>query len=179
MAIALGLDLSAASTGLVALQDRYAEQQPPRVLCERVVPTGKARGMERCSMIAEAVLKALEIYQPDEVVIEDYAVGKFAGSAIVSIEVGAVIRYFMRQLDRKVIRPSATQVKKFAAGTSNGIKKEHMMMWVLKRWEHTSLNNDTADGFVLGCIGLARRGKLHGATAFQKEIVGALQSILP
>jgi Holliday junction resolvasome RuvABC endonuclease subunit len=135
--------------------------------------------MERCSQIAEAILAARELYCPDEVAIEDYAVGKFAGSAIVSIEVGAVIRYFMRQLGQKVTKISATQVKKFVAGTSKGIKKEHMMMWVLKRWGHTSLNNDTADGYGLACMGLARRGRLYQVTAVQREIIGSLQSLLP
>jgi hypothetical protein len=99
--------------------------------------------------------------------------GKFIGGAIPNIELGGILRYFLRQLGRQWLEPAPTQVKKFVIGGQG--QKDQMMMWVLKRWGHTSKNDDTADAYGLAAMGLGFVGRLPGLIKPQREVIGLLK----
>src|SRR5690348_12767107 len=137
----LGLDLAAGCTGLVVLA---ANDAAPLLVHEEAV-TVKSKGLQRCSDIAERVLWALEKFAPAEVVVEGYAVSRFGGSAIVSIELGAIVRYFLKQNGISWLEPTPTQLKKFVLGKQGD--KAMMMLGVYKRWGFEPKCDDTADAY--------------------------------
>ena len=175
--IALGIDASATATGLVVLDVlQSGPPAPPHLRFEESVRV-KTKGMQRCSDIAERLLWVLDEFKPDAAAIENYAPGKFIGSSLVNIEVGAVLRYFLVQRGFKYLEPAPTQVKKFVAGSGKAIKKEAMMMEVLHRWGHKSKDNNTADAYGLACMGLAHAGKLAAMTMPMREVIGTLKFV--
>jgi crossover junction endodeoxyribonuclease RuvC len=175
MTRSLGIDASATGTGLVLLEAR-PDDKSPAAFHEEVVKV-KTKGMQRCSDIAERLLWVLDEFKPDTVAIEGYAPGRFIGSSLVSIEVGAVLRYFLVQRGVKYLEPAPTQVKKFVAGSGKAFKKEAMMMEVLHRWGHKSKDNNTADAYGLACMGLAHAGKLAAMTMPMREVIGTLKFV--
>lgn len=166
----LGLDVSATSTGMVLLAAAL-NGGPPQVLLEETI-CPKTRGMERCSEIAAHVLAVLDEHHPERVVIEGYG-GAFKSSLIPLVEVGTVVRYFLRQCGYRWLEPAPTQVKKFVLGKQG--EKSQMLLHVFKRWGFEPANDDTADGFGLAAIGLAHAGQLKGMTQPMREVVGILK----
>lgn len=169
--ISLGLDVSATSTGMVLVQLSAPAPKPNVILHKTICP--KTRGMERCSDVACEILPSLQQYKPERVVVEGYA-GRFKASLIPLIEVGTVVRYFLRQLGYRWLEPAPTQVKKFVLGTGVG-EKSLVMQQVLKRWAFEAPNDDIADAFALGCIGLGHAGLLTGLTQPMIEVIGGLK----
>ena len=173
--IALGVDASASATGLVVLSVPHdGPPVPPHLLHEESVRV-KTKGMARCSDIAERLLWALDEFKPCAVAIEGYAPGKFIGASLVNIEVGAILRYFLKQSGLQYLEPSPTQVKKFVAGNGKNIPKERMMMEVLDRWGHKAVDNNTADAYGLACMGLAHANRLAKMTMPMREVIGTLK----
>lgn len=172
----MGLDISATGTGVVVIDGDAGRK--PKLVVEYEISTKKLTGMARISEIASKIIATMTDHAPSKIVVEDYAVGKFAGSAIVSIEVGAIVRYFMAQYEQKIGLVSPTALKKFVSGKGTS-KKEQMMMHILQRWGHASLTNNTADAYGLAVMGLAHGGLLLGVTALQKEIIGAVKFKIP
>ena len=69
--------------------------------------------------------------------------------------------------------PRATELKKFVTGAGN-TPKDKLMMFVLKRWQHESKTNNTADAYGLACMGLASANRLPGITKEMRTIAGSL-----
>jgi crossover junction endodeoxyribonuclease RuvC len=169
--VSLGIDCSATSTGIVVLE---ANADKPKCLYEKIVAP-KTLGIPRCTEHAQAVINAVEKFSPDRIAIEGYGGGgKFMGSIIKLVEVGTLVRFMLHAHEHRWLEPAPTQVKMFALGTGQG-KKEQMMMQVFKRWGHEALNNDTADAYVLSCIGLGHAGRLSGMTQKMIEVLGTLK----
>jgi crossover junction endodeoxyribonuclease RuvC len=169
--VSLGLDLSCTSTGIVVLTENAAS---PTLLHRETVAV-KTKGLQRCSDIAERVIAVAGQFPPQRVVIEGYG-GAFKGSLIPLVEVGTVVRYFLRQLGHQWLEPAPTQLKLFVLGKGAG-EKEQVMLQVYKRWGHEAVNNDEADAYVLACIGLGHAGKLKGMTRKMLEVLGTLRVI--
>jgi len=180
MSISIGLDLSATGTGIVVLGPPKfnAVGCNPKLLVEYQVPTKELLGMKRVDAIMTKIMDLREQHTPSRIVVEDYAIGKFAGSSLPAIEVGAILRYMMFAHKQPIILVPPTQVKQFASGKGNS-KKSEMMMHVLARWGHTSKTDNTADAYALSAIGLAHVGSLLGVSHFQKEIIGTLKMKIP
>ncbi|MCA1777754.1 MAG: crossover junction endodeoxyribonuclease RuvC [Loktanella sp.] len=173
--LSLGLDLSISATGLVVL--RGSSSAAPKLVVEREVkPPAKATGIERPRRIVEEIMTYIHAANPDVVVVEGYSLNmKNASSVVPLVELGGILR-LMLMLDRiDWLDPRAGEVKKFATGRGNANKNE-IMMNVFKRWGHESKTDNTADAYVLACMGLARRGALQGATNSMKELAGAIAS---
>ena len=149
--ISLGIDLSLTGTGLVVL-DHQGNTVHRQVLGTKA----SLDMMERCSIIAGRVLELIDMHEPDAICIEDYAVGKFGGSAIAGISVGAIVRYFFRQKGIDYWLVNAGTLKAFATGTG-AAKKEQVMMACYKKWKFEAIDNNEADAYVLARIGLATK----------------------
>lgn len=176
--IAMGLDVSATCTGLVVLEiAEGAKARTPELRRERRIRKPLVAGdrFSRCSEIVETVLEEVQGTGPGVLVIEGYALGRFNGANIVSVEIGTVVRWFLRQHDRRWLEPTPTQLKRFVLGKQGG--KPQMVAGVQARWGHKAMNHDTADAYGLACIGLAWAGCLSGLTQDMVEVSGSLKPV--
>ncbi|CAA2141437.1 crossover junction endodeoxyribonuclease RuvC [Hyphomicrobium sp. ghe19] len=174
MVVSLGIDPSISGTGLVAL--RESNFNYPDLVFEReiVAPKGTS-GLQRVQLIAVEIMSAIHELKPDVIVIEGYSLHLGHASSVVPlVELGGVLRFLMMLDGLKWLDPRASVLKKFVTGKGTA-QKDQMMMWVLKRWGHTSKSNNTADAYGLACIGLASMNRLHGIS---KEML-ALSAQLP
>jgi crossover junction endodeoxyribonuclease RuvC len=116
-------------------------------------PTEK--GFDRLHLLAKAVHNTVEEWQPDVVVIEDYAINnKFTRTEMV--EVGTVIRnaLYYHGLGWYTVIP--TSLKKWVIGKGGGKGKEGkdaMAASVNARWGFTSKHDDVIDAFALAKFG--------------------------
>jgi Holliday junction resolvasome RuvABC endonuclease subunit len=123
------------------------------------------------------MLEVLGEFKPERVVIEGYGLSwKHASSVIPMVEVGTVLRYFLKQLGYGYLEPTPNELKKAVTGNGNTAKSK-MILHVFKRWGYEAKDDNRADAFGLGAIGLAHGGKLNNPTVAMREVVGALRLI--
>lgn len=171
--LALGIDGSATATGLVVLEAPAGDGgKIPALRHEEVVKVGST-GLERCSDIAERLLDVLDRFEPGRVVIEGYGYAN-THSLVTLVEVGTILRYFLRQKGYRYLEPSPNSLKKFVLGKGQG-KKDQMILQVFKRWGHEAKDDNTADAYGLACIGLLHAGRLPGSTNVMGDVVGGLK----
>lgn len=174
MKTAIGIDPSPSSTGLVMLGNAGKEQ--PVLLAERCFKFPKLKGLDRAQAQCTAIMEFLSENPTDQIVVEGYSLNmKNKNSVVPVVEMGGLLRFCMKIDGHTWLDPRAGQVKLFATGNGN-TPKDQIMMWVLKRWGHTSKNNDTADAYVAAAIGLGYMNELPQRTAFQLKVVGELAS---
>jgi crossover junction endodeoxyribonuclease RuvC len=170
----LGVDLSTSATGVVLLQEA-PKGAPPKCLLETEIKFPKLAGIERSTAICHAVMQVAQERKPGRIVLEGYSLNmKNASSVIPLVELGGLLRFFLRLDGFTWFDPRATQVKQFATGKGTS-PKDVVMMHVLKRWGHESKTNNTADAYVCAAIGLAQCNRLHGVTVPMRAIGGELQ----
>jgi crossover junction endodeoxyribonuclease RuvC len=169
--LSLGVDGSATATGFVVLEGSAASKLPT-LRHEEVVRVASC-GLQRCSDIAGRLLEVLDRFAPERVAIEGYG---FANkhSLVTLVEVGTVLRYFLRQKGYRYLEPSPNALKKFVLGTGQG-RKDQMLLQVFKRWGHEARDDNTADAYGLACIGLVHAGRLRGPTRAMLDVVGGLK----
>lgn len=165
----LGIDPSATATGLVMLAANGTGK--PDVLLEEEIKTGDMRGVERSRFIVTRIMEEITERQPDRIVLEGYSLGRNANATIPLVELGGLLRFMLVIDGLKWYEPKASELKQFVSGKGNAAKAQ-MMMWVLKRWGHTSLSDNTADAYGLAALGLAISNKLPGLTQEQRMIAG-------
>lgn len=169
----LGIDPSISATGIVVLQESKFNYPELKLETEFACPKA-ASGLERVQLIATHVMELIHQIRPDVIVIEGYSLHTGHASSIVPlVELGGVLRFMMMLDELKWLDPRATSLKKFVTGKGSA-KKDQMMMWVLKRWGHTSISNNTADAYGLACMGLASVNRLHGVTKEMLAIAAQL-----
>lgn len=161
--VSLGIDPSISGTGLVALAERHLVS--PHLMLEREIsaPKGKS-GLQRVQLIALEIMETIHSLKPDVIVVEGYSLHLGHASSVVPlVELGGVLRFLMMLDGLKWLDPRASMLKKFVTGKGTA-QKDQMMMWVLKRWGHMSMSNNTADAYGLAAIGLASMNRLHGVS---------------
>ncbi len=169
----MGIDLSATATGLVIL--KATGQAKPELLLEDEIKSGSRTGLDRARHVVTQVMEAIHAHKPDRLVVEGYSLNtRNASSIIPLVEIGGLLRFMLMIDGLSWLDPRASEVKKFATGKGNS-QKDQVMMWVLKRWDHTSATNNTADAFVLAAMGLAFANRLPGITQPMRAIVGGLK----
>ena len=169
--IALGIDPAPSATGFIVLEsaDKF-----PRVLFEDTAILTKMTGFERCSALAGRMLDILKEFEPDRVVIEGYGLNfKHPSSVIPLIEVGTILRYFLKQLEQDYLEPSPGELKKAVLGKGTG-QKAAMMLQVFKRWHYEAKDDHRADAYGLAAIGLAHGGRLRPTTLSIAEVASKL-----
>jgi Holliday junction resolvasome RuvABC endonuclease subunit len=170
---ALGIDLSTTATGLVILEENKTKL--PTLLHEQSLSFPKLTGAARNREISTSIMMLTHEHMPDKIVIEGYSLNmKKSSSVIPLVEIGGLVR-FLLHIDGLVwYDPTANQVKQFVTGKGNS-PKEVMMMYVLKRWNHVSIDNNTADAYGCAALGLAINNRLPGITAEMRAIAGKLE----
>lgn len=151
----LGLDLST-KTGIAVVD------QHKTILYSSEVEFKKLTSWERIAAITTEVVKVIETYQPNLIVIEEGFIGQ-ASSAIVLTQINAIVRYYLWQDDTKYLDVSAGVLKKWLTGTG-AAQKDVMMMHVLKQFKHESKTNNIADAIALAMYGLCTLGIPFPAT---------------
>ena len=168
----LGIDLSTSATGLVLLESNGTKY--PALLREQSLSYPKLKGIARNKAISTDIMMLIHAHYPEKIVLEGYSLNmKKASSVIPLIEIGGLLRFLMHIDGLEWYDPTAPEVKKFATGKGNA-PKETMMMLVLKRWNHTSIDNNTADAYVCAAMGLSISNKLPGVTQDMRAITGKL-----
>ena len=168
----LGIDLSTSASGLVLLQDTATKF--PQLLHEQSLSFPKLKGIAKYKEIVTTIMMLIHAHNPDTIVLEGYSLNmKNAASVIPLVEIGGLLRFMMHIDGLSWYDPTAGEVKKFTTGKGNAAK-EIMMMWVLKRWNHTSIDNNTADAFACAAMGLSIPNKLPGLDKIMRGVVGNL-----
>jgi crossover junction endodeoxyribonuclease RuvC len=163
-----GIDLSCSATGIVILRENTTPV--PELLLETEIKP-KTTGMVRARAVVTEIMELIHSVNPDRIVVEGYSLGKNPSSTIPLVEIGGLLRFMLFLDGLAWFDPRASEVKKFVTGKGN-VQKDQMMMWVLKRWAHTSLSNNTADGYGLAAMGLAQLDRLPGITKEMRAIAG-------
>lgn len=115
------------------------------------------KDMQRVNSILTPIMELRAEYAPDAILMEDYFVSKFGGASIVSIEIGAILRFCLWQEETVWGTATASVLKKFVTGSGKA-KKDQMVLEVFKRFGYSSKSNDIADAVGLGYLGLAMLG---------------------
>lgn len=166
--ISLGIDFST-HTGITVLS--FSGDGSHRVLEAREATAPKTlKGMNRADYIACEVVTLIQKYTPKVICLEDYA-PKFMGSAIVNIEITAVSKYMIYQLEYGYWKVPVGTLKKFVTGKGNA-QKDLMMKEVFKKWGFDTDNNNIADSFGLAMFG----GALENAINCNKEVTKDLNT---
>lgn len=162
--LVMGLDLSTCSG--VAFVD-----ENKKVVHAQEVQFKKAKGLDRCSQIAGAILGLKEEYEPSLTVIENYGFAN-AHSLVTLVEIGTIVRYFLYQLGApfKVVPPNS--LKKFVTGKGNA-QKDQIMLSVYKQWGYEAATNNIADA-----VGLAMMGQAFNGVKFPAYAMEACKAIL-
>ena len=162
MVTVMGLDLSTKS-GVVVLDQTGA------VLHATVATSPKATGLQRCSDIVSQILPALDAHRPAQVILEGYGFGN-ANTLVTLVEIGTVVRFFLRQRCYPILLVPPTVLKKFVCG-SGAAKKDEMRLHVFKRWGFEHKSDDIVDAFALARFGLAGMACGGGLTQDQTALL--------
>lgn len=174
----IGLDLSLTAPGWCSIDPREFGKYPPEAQ-KVVITTGTwtppGSGLDRMDWICRKVLQLLPgAGSPVKVFIEGFAFGA-KGQAIYEIAgLGYIVRLALRYRGVDVIEVPPAMLKKFATGKGNA-NKEIIIREVFRRWNFEARDNNEADAFVLGQIGLCLAGLSEPATEFQRAVVRDLQ----
>ena len=161
----IGLDLSLTAPGWYFCDTA----RPQNAQCGTWQPQG--RGLDRMDWICRKVLHLLpEAGSGAQVILEGFAFGA-KGAAVYEIAgFGYIVRLALRYRSVPVLEVAPSQLKKYATGKGNATK-EIIIREVYKRWGFEARDNNEADAFVLGQIGLALAGLSEPATEFQRAVL--------
>lgn len=109
--------------------------------------------------------------------IEGYSHASKFNSAFLG-EFGGLLRAMLTNRCDTVVEVPPQSLKKFVTGKGNA-EKSAMMMHVLKRWGHTSENDDCADAFALAKLGQAYLGIIECDNEAQRQVIDALKNPKP
>ena len=155
----LGLDISSASTGHCIINNGRLVKSTVGT----INPDSKKTYGERLQYFSEAIVKLLQKYKPDKVVIEDI----FRGPNIKTFKTLAMFRgvCFFTIFNEIGINPISimpTEARKMAG--VDGITKDDGFNFVIKKYSFTKYefdtHNDITDAIVLGlaCLEMEKQG---------------------
>jgi crossover junction endodeoxyribonuclease RuvC len=140
-------------------------------------PTG--RGMDRIDSIAGLVKSLIPATATDvTVLIEGYAFGASSSHVREIAELGGVIRYMLWYRHIRVIEVAPSALKKFVTGKGNA-EKNVILREVFRRWGFEAADDNEADAFALGKIGMCLLGIDQPTTDAQREVLAALRGERP
>ena len=111
----------------------------------------KQRGWQRLQSIAAETERLVKLWQPDVIVIEDYAVVR-PSSAVIVVECGTVVRKTLYDLGYWWYGVSPSTLKKWLTGKGNA-KKADMLAATTKLWGYKSPSDDVVDAVALAKLG--------------------------
>jgi crossover junction endodeoxyribonuclease RuvC len=174
----LGLDLSVTGTGWYFLGNTEASGL---FSIPKSIQKSPDAHFSRLDWLAVQLAALLDQWTPAIVVIEDYSYGSKGSSLYTIAEWGGVARLELFRKKFRTLAVAPLTLKQFACPEMKAttVKKEHVMMGVLKRWGREISDNNVADAFVLAAIGqsfLRAWGDFSGSVkAFSRENLLATQ----
>lgn len=108
------------------------------------------------------------------VVIEGYSFGSNSSHARSIAEAGGVVRYWLWCNRIPYVEVPPSQLKKFVTGKGN-VEKNIVIREVYKRWGVDAKDDNEADAYVLGRIGMCLAGIDEPTTEFQRAIIVDIQ----
>lgn len=157
-----GVDLSLTGTGLATFNDDGSLSG-----LTTFRPTAKD-GMPRMDEIALAVVRLVE--PTDLVVIEGLAFMSQTPSALERTGLWYLVNHWLwgEGINRVSLPPMS--LKKFVTGSGKA-EKQHMLMHVFKRWGIEAADDNQADAYSLGRVGLCLRGVAEPENQAQREVL--------
>jgi Holliday junction resolvasome RuvABC endonuclease subunit len=113
----------------------------------KVVNFPNAKGFNRLQLIAQEVNRTLQVWKPDLILIEGYAIGHLS-SVVKVIESGTVVRKVVFDLKIPWMEVKPTSLKLWTTG-SGAAKKPQMAEKVEARWGYKSHSDDIIDAYAL------------------------------
>lgn len=171
MPVVIGLDAAAKVIGVAVVQvvDFVLE-----VKLDTWVEDSKSVGcnLDRASNHAEKLLELVRVTKPDLVVLEGYALGFKGFNLVKLVEVGTVLRYFLKQVGVRYMEVPPTSLKKFVCG-SGSATKSMILKEVYKRFNVDAKDEDQADAAGLAFMGMGLIApSVVNLTKDQKNILG-------
>jgi len=150
--IHIGLDLSLSGTGVVVLNDG-------KIVVEKLIKSKPTKNktykeeIERILTIKMEIVKIVELYEPQLVLIEGMAFMARNTTALVQLAgLNYLIREYLFQYNIPFAIVAPTSVKKFITG-NGAAKKDVMLMEVYKKYDIAFVDDNLADAFSLAKIG--------------------------
>ena len=157
-----GIDLSLTGTGLATFNDtgdlKSLSTFRPKSKC----------GIERLDEIARRVSDI--VYESDLVVIEGLAFMSQTPSALERTGLWYLVNHWFWQMHIECVSVAPMANKKFCTGSGKA-EKQHMLMHVFKRWGIEAADDNQADAYSLGRVGLCLRGVAEPETQAQREVL--------
>lgn len=148
MALVLGIDQSATSTGVCLLKT-----SGELVHLSRICPTRGLKDTARLLFIRDSLTELLSQYSDITTgVMEGYSYGS-ANKKFVLGEVGAVVKIVAADADIDLKGAAPTQLKKFVTGHGSATKQE-VIKAIERRWKIAIPQDDMADAYGLARIAL-------------------------
>lgn len=180
--VAVGVDLSLTSTGIVAVCGPGADYKPktgPQVLRQLRVVTKELRGYPRLDVVSNALQQTHEwlcarALRPRVYVFEGPVFGSHSASPLGQLH-GVVKMDLLRRPDVDsfaVFDIPATTLKKFVTGSGKG-EKNVMMKKIQMRWGFDSDFDDECDAYACSMVGLCLCGPSE--SVLRKSIEGKVE----
>lgn len=153
--VAVGIDASATSTGIVTLDVVTGEVVDARALQPKDI---SARRLSLVHGLTWDWLCGIANCRVEHICLEDFVRGAFSNQALIG-QVTGIIKYtLMKWFDDAVAYPTlvaGSSHKKFVCGKGTGMKKEDVKLWTFKRWGFEHQSNDVVDAYGLAQIARA------------------------
>ena len=180
--IIVGLDLSLAKTGFVALNE-YGDVLTSELIKSKPSGAKPIDETRRILKIAEEIVKKIDEHtfpeDPQLVVIEGLAFMARNSTALVQLSgLNYLVRILLNEFKWPFIIVAPTSLKKFITQKGNS-DKSLMMMTVFKDYGFESMDDNVCDAYSLAACGLALMGiPLHKLTKPQQDVVALLKNQL-
>lgn len=166
----LGLDLSLTATGVFVLsgtKEIYSAEIKTK-------PKEYPHAIQRCSYIADEILKVINTHKPNFIAIEDYFVGRQPKSVIKLAELGSIVRYKLLKTNHSFVTVMPTKLKKFVTGVGN-CGKDLIIKDIFKKFNIDTNSNNIADAtglaFMAQAIHNLQQNKKQKIHKYQTEVI--------
>lgn len=156
--VAVGIDASATSTGIVTLDVATGEVVDARALQPNDT---SARRLQIVHEMMNEWAEKIDCYRPGDIAhicLEDFARGAFSNQALIGQVTGVIKLALMWLIPDPVAYPTLVAQsthKLFVCGKGTGMKKEDVKLWTYKRWGFEHQSNDVVDAYGLAQIARA------------------------
>lgn len=175
----VGIDPSVTNSGLVVIEGAKATDYSIKSKPTNGYWADRVRRYEENAKAIRNVILGLAPLHHISVFVEDYAIGRFAGSNIATIEMGAHLRLML--FDLTVLMPGLgvhfikpAVVKQFAAGKGNATKMDVAINLVKRFGVDFGSDDNLYDAYALARMAYASGGNIENLTKQQIVVVDKL-----
>lgn len=124
--------------------------------------------------------RVLDLAKDSDLVVFENLVSVKNGSIQERAGLSFLIRMPLWEANIPILLVAPSQVKKFVTGRGgSGVKKEHILKELLRRFNRDIDDNNAADAVGLAYIGMALAGEFPATIGPQRQVVAALRTANP